>query len=144
MNMYGAYNICMKIYSWISTPALRKRPRIWQTSTVDYNWAFWMGLDPKLRARDPIFNTEVKSTLHEQLSSVDNNLLVIAPIEQWRSPMMCITHAWPRVAWPRGRTSLLTTVFESSRRALQPVSHWLCQSTKYVSNNSKWYIYIYT
>ena len=41
------------LISWISTPALRQKLRIGQTSTVDYNSAFGMGLDPKLTAWDP-------------------------------------------------------------------------------------------
>ena len=46
--------------SSISTPALHQKLRIGQTSTVDYNQALGMGLGPKLKVRDPIFNKQWK------------------------------------------------------------------------------------
>ena len=74
MTIHGASNICMDIYgafiryypyafiiygihyliSWISTHALRQKLRIGETSTVAHNYAFGMGLDPKLRAHNLI------------------------------------------------------------------------------------------
>ena len=45
--------IIYSLRSWISTPALHKKLRIGQTSTVAYNVALEMGLDPKLNAGDP-------------------------------------------------------------------------------------------
>ena len=38
--------------NWISTPALRQRLRIGQTSTIAYDLAFGMRLNPKLTTRD--------------------------------------------------------------------------------------------
>ena len=64
MNSYGAlnkyYSDAFSVHSirysrsWISTPTLRQKLRIGQSSIVAHNSAFGMGLDSKLRARNPI------------------------------------------------------------------------------------------
>ena len=50
------------------TPALREKLRIGQPSTVDYNYAFGMSLDPKFKAVDPFVNEKGIRTFHEQPS----------------------------------------------------------------------------
>ena len=47
-----------------------------QTSTVDYNWTFGMGLDPTLRARDKIVTKKVKSIFQDQLSHLGGSGLL--------------------------------------------------------------------